>query len=572
MEMALKAAEQRYARTPEHDRVYSVQGAIHRLARYVVDSINIGTKTCDTRLLASLPALLEPFKPTTPLLAAVWQYAVAACEVICQSRPQRARQRWMDLYSSLESVMAESPGIVTRLRSSCATFVAETEAPLGLSSALRWIEILEQEPLRRVHAMYARRLVAVQQGDTESAERFLKAAEVLTAQAHAHQFVILPLRAELAAGLLSRDLGALRQAMDRLRKLAVEHPGWIPQLHRAEGYFHALRGDFITARAAFARCLELASPKKSQPPPLLDVWIAGVHGTIWCLTELGQAEEAVAFGLRALEQCRALEVDSWSDYIVRELSLAEAAAGSYAIAVERLDGLIRDQKELGVTGLRLGSSYEARAMVAMRSRDPSVAADYAELAAREYGDVRKPALSVVGPRTSGVALAGVVASMQGLKTPSQRAGRSLSLLCEAARSSTGYLFLVRGSTLALSAVQSAPDAPAPLSAFIAGYWAQLLDEQGMTSAWTSMTHVSNAALAPLWTDPTGIDHHILSLVSRGDVRDEHVGLVVLVNGPEFRARRLPEAAFDLASALARHFITVGDVTVGAIATSSASGD
>lgn len=593
MKMAMEFAAEQYANTPERDRVYSVQEAVQRLARYVVETFNIVSKTFDTRLLGSLPELLEPFESTSPLLAAARQYAIAACEIVYQSRAQRARQRWMDLYTSLESIMAESPGMVTRLRLGCVVCLVETEAPLGLSSALRWCEILEQEPLRRVHAMYGRRLVAIQQGDIAGAERCLKAAEVLTAQVHAHQFMI-PLRPEIVAGLLTRDLGVIRQAMDRLRKLVVEYPGWIPHLHRAEGYFHALRGDFTAALSAFARCLEVASPDRSDPPPLLDVWIFAVHGTIWCLTELGQAEEAVALGRKALERCRELQVDSWSDYIVRELALAESAVGSHIVALERLDDLIRGQKALGVTGLRLGSSYEARAIVAIRCRDPLAAAEYAELAAREYGDVRKPALGVeverlreearvtgapnvfeaappsskgitAAPGTSDVALAGVVASMKDLKTASQRAVRALSLLCEAAHSSGGYLLLARGSRLVLSAVQNAPGAPVPLTAFVEGYWEQLLDDADMTTALTSMTHVSNAPV-PVWTDPNGREHLLLSLVSRGTVRDEHVGLVVLISGSEHRTRRLPEAARDLASAVARHLVTVGDVAVRAAAT------
>jgi hypothetical protein len=569
-------------------RVYSVDEATQRLARYVIDSVNIVTKTSDTRLLASLPALLEPFKATSPLLAAVWQYATAANELMCRSKPRGARQRWMDLHASLASIAPESPGVYARLRTSCAAFVAETEAPLGLSSALGWIELLEQEPLRRVHAMYARRVVAVHQGDTGGAERYLKAAELLAAQTHAHQFVPVPLRAELAAGLLSRDLGALGNVIDRLRKLVVEHPGWTPQLHRAQGYFHALRGDFATAQTAFAHCLELAAPDRCEPPPLLDVWIAGVHGTIWCLTELGRASEAVALGHRALERCRELEVDSWSDYIVRELALAEAAAGGCAAAVERIDRLIRDQRALGVTGLRLGSSYEARAMIALRSREPNAAAEYAELAAREYGDVRKPALGVhaerlreqarlagvpsaletsrlapkdpgVGPETSVAALARMVTSMRDLNTTSERAAWALSLFCEAARSSSGYLFLARGSSLVLAAVQNASGARETLTAFIERYWAQLLDEQEMCSAVTSMTQVSTAAPLPFWTDPAGTEHHLLALVAPDGAGDRNVGLIVVVRGTESRTRQLPDAAHELASALARHFVAMGDV-------------
>jgi len=167
----------------------------------------------------------------------------------------------------------------------------------------------------------------------------------------------------------------------------------------------------------------------------------------------------------------------------------------------------------------------------------------------------------LGPEISDVALARVVTSMQGLKTTSERAARALSLFCEAARSSSGYLFLARDASLALAAVQNAPGAPATLVAFIERYWAQLLDDQDMCTALTSMTQVSMAAPMPFWTDPAGTEHHLLALIARGGARDQNVGLIVLIRGTEARTRRLPDAAHDLASALAQHFVAAGDVVV-----------
>jgi len=52
--------------------------------------------------------------------------------------------------------------------------------------------------------------------------------------------------------------------------------------------------------------------------------------------------------------------------------------------VARLDALIAAQTALGVTGLRLGVVYEARAEVALWAGDPAAFANFASLTAREY--------------------------------------------------------------------------------------------------------------------------------------------------------------------------------------------
>jgi hypothetical protein len=99
---------------------------------------------------------------------------------------------------------------------------------------------------------------------------------------------------------------------------------------------------------------------------------------------LGRNHHARAAGENALALCRRLEIGVSGYGIARAVALAEAKTGAYHDAATRLDGVIAGQLELGISGLHLGASYEARARVAICAEDPQAVAHYAALTAREY--------------------------------------------------------------------------------------------------------------------------------------------------------------------------------------------
>jgi hypothetical protein len=158
-------------------------------------------------------------------------------------------------------------------------------------------------------------------------------------------------------------------------------------------------------------------------------------------------------------------------------------------ACELLDPLIRKQMDLGITGLHLGLSTEARARVAIGLGDRQAFDHYASLTAREY---RHGADSPLGGRferllheatrqgiqtsiqlsdfaTSTVlgdattllhdVHGAVLRVMQGAQTPEDRAGRALRLLCEARGAGAGHLFLRTNGVFTLRA--SHPGAAPP---------------------------------------------------------------------------------------------------------------
>ena len=94
---AIGLAYQAHAETPEAERVYRPDEAIKSLVHYVVISIAIGSRTQDVRLLRSLPPLLTPFIPLSPVIEAMWHNAVATREAVCDGQSEQYLARSLDV-------------------------------------------------------------------------------------------------------------------------------------------------------------------------------------------------------------------------------------------------------------------------------------------------------------------------------------------------------------------------------------------------------------------------------------------------------------------------------------------
>ncbi len=576
---ALQTAAARHEATPEPQRGQPVQEAIKGIAAYVLIAIVVGSRTRDTRLLASLPGLLEALLPLSSFLVGLQATALATCEFVYRAQPRRAAARWITLYARLDSLTGAERALADTNRLAIAYALGELEAASGLASALKWIEVLDQHPLQQVNAMYLRRIVCLQQADSEGAERYRKQAEVLAVQASARQLFESPLRTELVAHFMARDLTSLKQVVDRIAQVAAEYPGWVAQHLLGLGYFHRLRGDFVAARDAFERCIAAGSPEHVDPPACIDVWIGATAGRMACLCHVGRPDEAVQVGEAALARCRELEVDGWMEPIERELALAESTLGQCARAAARIDALIEQQLSHGVTGLHLGISYEARARVAIAAHEGAVATRFAELAAREYQHGRSSNLaahyeqlldaarragvdvsaqfsgfesSVLGTNDTHAEDDGVVAgALAGAIDPSDRARRALELLCDADQASAGHLYLTgpAGLTRAASHGAGAPDAA--LDRFVEGYFRQQLDDVGMTAGVTAATHMLSVPTAAAWTDEHGTVHDLVIIACKHGGAVVHVGVAVLL--PQAHAQR-SNGARCLAAAVGVHLL------------------
>jgi hypothetical protein len=580
LQRALIAAAGRYAATPEAERVYRVDEAIkHLAAGYAAPAVMVALQDFDVALLSKIPELLAPFAVISPLLSAIWQNMIALNEAVCLARPLSAQRRWIDVYEAYGKIPPDPS--TTRYREAArhaiAHGIARIAAGFGHEAAFEWAALLDGDQLQRVNAMNVRATARLMQGDSEAAERFRREGELLALHASTPQMFDHPLPGDLQACALCRDLAGTKRVLDRIEALAAKHPGWVCQKYLALGHFELLRGDLEAAREAFEHSMELTSPEQAQPTQI-NVWIWAATGLIATLTEQDRADAALLLGEKTLATCHELAVEVlWHDP-ARELALVEAKLARFVQANARIDAVIEDQQRLGVRGLSLGASFQARARIAVWAHDSVAASRYATLAVQARGGSAVSAMgthlerlleeardagleltlqpsafevSVLGAtrvRTVDPHHARVAAELAGCDSAHARAERALALLCDAGDAARGHLYLAdtRGELAhAASRAGAAPDAE--LTRFARGFFAQQMDEQEMSQMFTQATQMMSLPGAASFIDVTGKEHRVLMLTCKRDSVLVYVGLALLE--AKSNARQDPETIL-LTSAVA----------------------
>jgi hypothetical protein len=479
---ALQTAFERFASTPEAERVCRPDEAIRYLVQFVAVSIAISFRSYDTQLVASLPGLLEPFAPLSPAVDAIYQNAVASRDFRCLLRTERARRRWLEVYEKLSKLTEAELPHVDVIRRAIAAGVGNVEAALGLPDIERWAALVETDPMQVAQAFYLRKVTCLQQGDWVGAEEFRKRAEHSSLQARVRPMFLSTVLTELVAHARAADLTGVKQLKDRITLLAAQSKYWRGAQLLAEAMYQRLCGRLEDACRDFEACMRLSEPDASDPARVPPFWLPAVAGAIETLVERCLYDEAKALGLRVLSMCREREIEAPALEVERALALAHAKLGELETSVALLSHVIAAQQSLGVTGLMLGASYEARARVAIWARDEEALIEHGDLTALEY---RRGAGSPLGARyerlmdearlsfphrmaaigetdLAGAGLSGVerqpsaarVASkvLRQATTATERATFALSLLCEDREALGGHLYLVapRGWVLAAS--------------------------------------------------------------------------------------------------------------------------
>jgi hypothetical protein len=561
---ALQAAAKRHAEAPDSEKVYPPDRAIRLLVHFVAISIAIGARTADPRILLPLPELLRPLAPLSPLVAAIQQNAEATCEMSCFRQTERACARWLEVYEQLGRIVAPpDPQLVQVIRYAVAYGIGNSEASMGLESALRWAELLDADPMQKVSAMYLRKIISLQQGDLEGAERCRKQAELLALQSSTRQMFTSLLMLEIGVHYATLDLTGVKQIAEQISALAVRNEGWVPFQHLGDGHYRRLRGDLEGAREAYERCLALATPDPNVPARPIAAWPMATAALVDTLVQLDRAEEAKALAQHALAECVRREIGPPSHDIVRALALAEGTLGEHAQAAARLDGLLEMQRARGVTGLMLGASYEARARVAIWAGDHAGVERFALLTAEQYrhgrgstlgvryerlmGEARSagvavlPALSPfestmfgtteLGAR--GSAIATIAGSMSGAQDSAERGRRALQLLCDARGARGGHLFLGAESGLSLAASQATGAPDASLERAVADFWSRQFEELDLDTAQVS-DGSSSQSDATKWTDSSGTTYRPLIVSGKVDHQVVIAGVAVLIEQDDTR--------------------------------------
>jgi tetratricopeptide (TPR) repeat protein len=585
--LAYKQALADYEATPEAQRGYRPDEAIRLLVRFVVCSIPAAFRTNDGRIGRILPGLIEPFALLSPLIHAIWQNVLAS-EDIHRGRLLQARSRWMQVFENLPQDSSGDLSYIETVRGAIAFALGSLEARMGLKSVHRWVDYLDRHPLQQVSAMYIRKVVRLQMGDLEGAERRRKQAELLAAQLNARS-MFNTLTIELSAHSMARDVAGTKQLLDRIAPLAKRYPGWSAAAALAEGQFLRLVGRFDEARLALERALDIGSPDPADPNRYFMIWPSSVAAYIETLIALGQPEQAKLAAQAALQTCAEIGIDIAAHGIVLALALAEGKLGDYDGAAERLERVIEDQLALQVSGLQLGASYEARARIAIWSGDQAALEHYAELTAREYRhgagsslNARYEALMTEARslnvealpelrdflttarthsrslRPDSVTLM-VTSEMRGATDRVERAGRALRLLCAADGSRGGQLYLCGATGPQLAATQGQELRDQDFTMQVAELLAQERDKSEISTGPLPQAQASTTRVSTHWNDEEGRRIRPLPISCARDGELVFVGAALLLVDHE----RALELSLKLIAAIGSYLLKAGDASAEA---------
>jgi len=576
---------ERHAATPEAERGYRPDEAIRLLVFYVVGAITAGSTALDRALLASLQGLIEPFVAISPLIAATWHNAAATDDAACTCRFEQARAGWLRGVSLLSTVTGPSQYFADAIRMAVGYVIGLLEARHGLAGASRWLELLERDPYQRVNALYLRRIMRLQQGDWDGAERLRKQAEVLALQSNSSQVSWGMFAVELAAAAQAGDVTNLRSLTERIAKHAARWPGWRQYALLAEGQLQRTCGNYAAACDALERCLLLCRPDSGDPNRVMATWPAATAAYVETLCALGRGAEALAVGRTARAECERLELGLASHEIIRALAVAQAQVErDCESAARELDALIEEQKALGVSGLHLGASYEARTRVAIQAEDRPGIARFGALTAREYRhgsgsalgaryerlmdeasrgglDQPLPALLSMQSTSDGesgtISAAALVAhTLHSATDRDMRATRGLRLIVETCDARSAYLYLHRNGSLELAAAHAAPAPTGELTAFVRSFATREALPNAEATVVVEATDVF-ATIETAWADTSGLEFRPLLLTCEVEDQPVTAGVLVLAWGDP--QPRLARAAL-LARALAAHLLRLRDAT------------
>jgi hypothetical protein len=586
---ALQTAVERYLATPEHDRVMPVDEAIRKLAEYVVVSMGIGGRSLDIDLIRSLPDLIEPFVALSPLLAVIWKNSLASRVGHCECRYELARDLWREALTMIDTLPASDEAhFVVAMSNAIAHAIGTMEAQLGLESAASWATRLDHDPFQRVSALNLRKIVRLEQGDAQGADRLRRQAEVLALQMRTPPMFKSLLILELAAYSMSRDLAGIARVIEEMRPLAASYPGWRFNLISGEATFDLVRGDYEAALKKFEQASELTRLDEQGNSRHLAVWIGAQAGATECLLALGHDERASRTASAALAVCEARGLGVITFDLIRALAVAEAKLGDAARGAARLDALIARQLETGATGLRLGLSYESRARLAIWSGDAPAFEQFSELTAQQYrhaahtplaaryerllNDAARRGMRATASLPNFESLAGgdtssvdngqlftiITRSMSEAPSSDGRTQLALQMICAAHGSSVGHLYLITPAGLLLCASRGAEVPALELAHRAASYVAEQVSHAEGLDDMVTGDLPDDAVLTALF-DAAGQSYELLPLGCVIEATTMLAGVAV-IRVAEAGERVRNDKQAQLRSALAANLLQTGDST------------
>lgn len=542
--LALQMAHAEYERTPRPERVDTPAGAVRGLVQYTVAAIAVGARTQDKELAHSLPELLVPFAPLSPIVEAILENC-RATEDVTHGRNEECRERYLRVLEKLEDVEVSALEHADEIRVAVTYGIGAAEMRLGIPTATKWMDRLGDHPRLAGTAMVVRAIACLHHGNWNQARRYKQLAEQFDIEHDVKQmFGHMNLKMELDLYALGLDLGPVKQLSQHIDALAEIYPGWRAAAHQAHGEYHRLRGDLKTALEHFEQCIALSEPSSRSDSPAAS-WYSAAAGKIEILLDLGRYEEARACATDSLKWDGGNPRGSRYQGVIAGLALAEARLGNFEAARGRLFALIGERLSLGTSGVLLGLLYEASALVAIWARDIDEFRRYAGLTAQEYLRCEDSGFSGRYKRLLQIAFRAGIAEADGAASSpsnpqqpslisqtidsvtdaSERASRGLSLLCERAQAGAGFLYLLRDNGLRLVAAISDNEPEQDLETYLS----QVMDKEICATEVNTVVEGDDdvSTAEGVWISPLRRSYRIVTLRVQFGAESSPVGIAAL---------------------------------------------
>jgi hypothetical protein len=494
---ALTQAKERYAATPEPDRVIDPIMAIRRLTRCVIAAAGPISMALDVATLRTLPRL-RLFSALSPALQASNQL-LEGLEARCIGRLPRALTQYKAL---LEIVDRPDRGGIDQsfavyMKLGVINGVGMIEAGLGLRSCTKWAAELERHPAYEVNASVIRMLDCLFQADLPGAEEQKRLADRLRIQNSGRQmYEGGHLIWQLHAFALSGDLTRVRQTSEEIAPLAKRYPQWEPVLRYAIAEYYRMARDFKRAASELEQVLAIVKAGLHQ------IWPHAAAAHVLTLLELKELERARSAAHEYVESA-AHELEYVPSLLQLSHALARAAAGQLEAALA-VDELIARLHEDGIGGLHLGIAHEFRARVALYLHDQAGFARHIELCRQLFFAYQNAALTAKYHRllqdarraikdgseqqrsnfdsTAQYQNAPIEVALAGCRDDDQRARLALTLLTGQSGANAGLLYLAgEEEPVCVAEVGQMPD-PMSLMPQVQRYVALQRDHDDVTAS------------------------------------------------------------------------------------------
>ena len=564
---AFVKASERHAALPDGEWLAAPADAIKELVAYAAMSIAIAARTLRPELSATLPTLLEPFVPLSPVVNVMRLNAEAALTLM-EGRREEGRARYLALVDAIDAVEGQEPAFMGRVRAAVCQAIATQEATLGIhkEDPDEWLR--GDDPSQRVGSEYVRKIMALHRGEWELAEQHRRNAELIALQ-HDANLMFVTLSEELEVHTLARDLTGTHAVRARISELARQVPAWGSLGQLADLHLHHLCGEYD---AALELATQLRETAHTTALGLRGLWaaVSAVEAEIYLAQD--RVDLALEAGMRALERAQSRGHCHLARTIAPVVALAEARLGRYTQGVARIEGVLDEQAALGVSGLLRGRSLEYLARCAMHHGDHdafdaacrAVERDYrpgcsevlGALYERLIEDARRIGLldspTIDASKTTPEAVAATESTtVLGRKHTRAQAMATLAQLRDAIGGSVAHLYLLTETGLTLTASTGTHRNDSEPLLQYAKAQLEIEQDDAVTTVADGLAQTGDNTSSARVQDAAGRPLHPISLVTQRAGGAEMVG-VLLVDRREVTSR-----AAEVITAITRRLIGSG---------------